>query len=173
MSGESTISSSSRLPLRVWLTPSAPRALPEVIQAIEAADLIVIGPGSLYTSVIPNLLFPEVRTALAEARGLVVYVANVMTQPGETDGYTAADHLEALQRHGAAGLVDVVLVNDALISADLLDAYSRLGSTPVVLDVERIERLGARVARGDVVEESDVVRHDPARLVEALLALLR
>ena len=124
------------------------------------ADLVVLGPGSLYTSVIPNLLIPEVRDALKETRAWVVYVCNVMTQPGETDGYTAADHLDALHRHGLAGLVDVVLVNDAPVSADLVASYQRYGARPVVVDEERLREPGVKVAHAPVAAESDVVRHD-------------
>ncbi len=117
VSGESTITAAERLPRRVWLTPEEPRPVPQAVAALLRADLVVLGPGSLYTSVIPNLLIPEVRRALKETRAWVVYVCNVMTQPGETDGYTAADHLEALYRHGMSGLVDVVLVNETPVTA--------------------------------------------------------
>ena len=110
----------------------------------------MLGPGSLYTSVIPNLLIPEVRRALKETRAWVVYVCNVMTQPGETDGYTAADHLDALYRHGMSGLVDVVLVNETPVSPELLASYERFGARPVQVDDDRLKRGrqgGARVRR--------------------------
>jgi uncharacterized cofD-like protein len=173
VSGETTITAAERLPRRVWLTPRAPRALPQAVDALARADLVVLGPGSLYTSVIPNLLIPEVSAAIKETRGLVVYVCNVMTQPGETDGYTAADHLDALHRHGLAGLVDAVLVNDAPVSADLAATYQRFGALPVVVDEPRVRALGVRVAHAPVAAESDVVRHDSARLAQALLRLLK
>jgi uncharacterized cofD-like protein len=173
VSGESTITATERLPRRVWLTPAAPRALPQAIAALRRADLVILGPGSLYTSVIPNLLIPEVRAAIKETRGWVVYVCNVMTQPGETDGYTAADHLEALHRHGLAGLVDVVLVNDAPVSADLVANYERLGARPVVVDEDRLREAGVKVTHARVVAESSVVRHDSARLAQALMRMVR
>ncbi|NLT93843.1 MAG: uridine diphosphate-N-acetylglucosamine-binding protein YvcK [Actinobacteria bacterium] len=173
VSGESTITASARLPRRVWLTPEAPRGVPQAIAAIAAADLVVLGPGSLYTSVIPNVLVPEVRAALAATRARVVYVCNVMTEPGETDDYTAADHLAALYRHGLEGVVDAVLVNEAPVSDDLLAAYGRSGARPVRADVARLEGLGVKVEHAAVAAESDVVRHDPGRLSRALLRLVR
>jgi uncharacterized cofD-like protein len=173
VSGESTITAAERLPRRVWLTPEAPRGVPQAIAAIARADLVVLGPGSLYTSVIPNALVPQVRAALAETRAWVVYVCNVMTEPGETDGYTAGDHLDALHRHGLAGVVDVILVNDAPVSGELVASYERYGARPVVVDAERLKALGVKIVRAPVAAESGVVRHDSERLSQALLRLVR
>ena len=173
VSGESTITAAERLPRRVWLTPEEPRPVPQAVAALLRADLVVLGPGSLYTSVIPNLLIPEVRRALKETRAWVVYVCNVMTQPGETDGYTAADHLEALYRHGMSGLVDVVLVNETPVTPELLASYERFGARPVQVDAERLKRMGVKVARASVVAQSNVVRHDSERLAQALVRVLR
>jgi uncharacterized cofD-like protein len=173
VSGESTITAADRLPRRVWLTPDPPRALPQALAALAKADLVVLGPGSLYTSVIPNILIPEIRDALLGTRAWVVYVCNVMTQAGETDGYTAADHLDALQRHGLSGVIDVVLVNDEPVSEDLLDSYAREGARPVVVDAGRMRDMGVRVAHAPVIAQSQVVRHDPERLAHALLHLVR
>jgi uncharacterized cofD-like protein len=155
----------------VWLTPDSPRALPQVVAAIMHADLVVLGPGSLYTSVIPNLLIPEVRDALKQTRAPIAYVCNVMTQPGETDGYTAGDHIDALRRHGMRDVIDFVLVNESPVSEDVVAAYERLGARPVTLDDQRIRGLGVKVVRASVATETDVVRHDPARLAQALLRL--
>jgi uncharacterized cofD-like protein len=174
VSGESTITAAERLPRRVWLTPSAPRPLPQAIAAITKADLVVLGPGSLYTSVIPNLLIAEVRAAIKDTRAWVVYVCNVMTQPGETDGYTAGDHVDALYRHGLVGLVDVVLVNDAPVSDDLVASYRRFGARPVAVDGQRLKEQGVKVVHAAMAAESGVVvRHDPASLTQALLRVLR
>jgi uncharacterized cofD-like protein len=173
VSGQSTITAAERLPRRVWLTPAAPRPLPQAIAALRRADLVVLGPGSLYTSVIPNLLIPEVPAAIKENRGLVVYVCNVMTQPGETDGYTAADHLDALYRHGLAGLIDFVLVNDPQVSPDLVASYRRFGARPVVVDEDRLRDAGVKVTHAQVAAESSVVRHDSARLAQALMRMVR
>ena len=173
VTGESTITAADRLPLRVWLTPSAPRPVPSAIASFARADLVVLGPGSLYTSVMPNLLIPEVQAALRETRAWVVYVCNVMTQPGETDGYSAADHLDALHRHGMSGLIDVVLVNDSPLSPGLIAAYERSGQRPVKVDDERLRALGVKVAHAHVAAQSNVVRHDPARLAAALLRIVK
>lgn len=173
VSGQSVITKGDLPPRRVWLTPEAPRGVPQALAAIARADLVVLGPGSLYTSVIPNALVPEVRQALADTRAWVVYVCNVMTEPGETDGYTAADHLEALHRHGLAGTVDAVLVNDHPVSATMVRSYERFGSAPVVVDDDRLRALGVKVVRAPVAAESDVVRHDPGRLAQALVRLVR
>jgi uncharacterized cofD-like protein len=147
--------------------------VPQAIAALTRADLVVLGPGSLYTSVIPNLLIPEVRRAIKETRAWVVYVCNVMTQPGETDGYTAVDHLEALYRHGMSGLVDVVLVNETPVTAGLLASYERFGAGPVRVDEGRLRDMGVKVVRAPVAAQSNVVRHDPERLAQALLRVLR
>jgi uncharacterized cofD-like protein len=173
VSGESSITAAERLPRRVWLTPEGPRGVPQAVAAIARADLVVLGPGSLYTSVIPNALVPEVREALAQTRAWVVYVCNVMTQPGETDGYTAGDHLDALHRHGLAGTVDVILVNDRPVSAQMVRSYERFGAEPVNVDDDRLKTLGVRVVRAPIAAESDVVRHDSERLAQALLRLVR
>ena len=119
----------------------------------------------------PNLLIPDVREAIRRTRARVVYVCNVMTQPGETDGYTAADHLNAVYRHGAAGLVDAVLVNDAPPSAAVVASYERTGARPVLVDDEQLAALGVRVVHATVAAESDVFRHDPGRLAAALIRL--
>jgi uncharacterized cofD-like protein len=173
VSGESTITAADRLPLRVWLTPADPRPLPEALAAVERADLVVLGPGSLYTSIIPTLLVADLREALRHTRAVVVYVCNVMSQPGETDGYTAADHLEALYRHGVAGLVDEVLVNDAPASAGVLASYENAGARSIVVDDDRLGELGVHVVHAPLATGSNVFRHDPARLAEALLRLAR
>jgi len=173
VSGESTITACDRLPRRVWLTPEEPHALPQAVDAVLRADMVVLGPGSLYTSVVPNVLIPAVRDALARTRGWVVYVCNVMTEPGETDGYTAGDHLEALYRHGLAGMVDIVMVNDGPVTGDSAAAYERAGATPVAVDEERLATMGVRVVRGDFAQMGQAVRHDPVRLSDALLRILR
>jgi uncharacterized cofD-like protein len=172
VSGESTITAADNLPRRVWLTPEEPHALPQAVEAVLHADMVVLGPGSLYTSVIPNLLIPAVRDALARTRAWVVYVCNVMTEPGETDGYTAADHLDALYRHGVSGMVDAVLVNESPVTGELALAYERAGARPVAVDEARLKAMGVRVARAPLAKSGDVVRHDPTGLSEALLRIL-
>ncbi len=113
------------------------------------------------------------RDAIKETRAWVLYVCNVMTQAGETDGYTAADHLDALHRHGLEGLVDVVLVNDTPVSSDLVASYARSGARPVVSDDERLRAMGVKVVHAAVAAESNVVRHDSARLAQSILHIVR
>jgi len=173
VSGESTITAAERLPRRVWLSPEAPRGVPQAVAAIVRADLVVLGPGSLYTSVIPNALVPQVRQAISDTRAWVVYVCNVMTEPGETDGYSAGDHLDALHRHGLAGMIDAILVNDSPVSEEMLASYERFGARPVVVDYGRLKALGVKVVRAAVATESGVVRHDSERLAQALVRIVR
>ncbi len=173
MAGESTITAHARRPLRVWLSPESPPPLPQSLEAIARAELVVLGPGSLFTSIIPNLLIPGVREALRSTHARVVYVCNVMTQPGETDGFSAADHVEALYRHGAAGLIDVVLVNETPVSDELARAYALQGAEPVAVDDDRLERLGVHVVHAALAAGSNVFRHDPARLSRTLLRMVR
>jgi uncharacterized cofD-like protein len=173
VAGESTITASDHLPRRVWLEPDKPRAVPQALVAVAEADLLVLGPGSVYTSIVPNLLVPEMREALRRMRGRVVYICNVMTQPGETDGFSAADHLSALYRHGAAGLVDDVVVNDTPASPGIVAAYRAQGAQPVVTDLAALAALGVRVVHADIAAEGDVFRHDPERLAAVLVRLAR
>ncbi|HUK76438.1 MAG TPA: uridine diphosphate-N-acetylglucosamine-binding protein YvcK [Thermoleophilia bacterium] len=171
VAGESTITASKRLPLRVWLEPGRPPAVPQALEALAAADLVVLGPGSVYTSIVPNLLIPEVREALKRTRARVVYVCNVMTQPGETDDHSAADHVRALCRHGVAGMIDVVLVNDTPVSEELAAAYRAEGAAPVAVDDGELATLGVRVVHAPLAREGDFFRHDAAKLADAVLRL--
>ena len=173
VAGESTITAHDRLPLRLWLDPGRPAAVPQALEAIAGADLVVLGPGSVYTSIVPNLLIPGVRDALARTRARVVYVCNVMTQPGETDDHSAADHLRALFRHGAAGVIDDVLVNDTPASRELAAVYRAGGAAPVAVDDRELAALGVRVVHGRLAHEGDYFRHDAGRLADAVLRLAR
>ncbi|MDO4749758.1 MAG: YvcK family protein [Eubacteriales bacterium] len=156
---------------RVRLEPEA-SALPACLEAIRDAELIVLGPGSLYTSVIPNLLVGGVAEALSRSRAVKVYVLNVMTQDGETEKYTASDHIRALREHGGEGLFDFCLANSTPIPDAALEAYRLEGAEPTVLDVELVESLGITLTRAPIVVCKDrLVRHDPAALAEAILRL--
>jgi uncharacterized cofD-like protein len=140
-----------------------------VIRAIEAADVVVLSPGSLFTSTIPALLGGGVREALARFRGPVVYAANAMTQPGETIDFTVSEHLKALERHVGAVVSDV-LVHRGALSEELIERYEAEGATLVEVDREEIERLGVRLREAKVLSERAEagVRHDPERLAEEL-----
>ncbi|MEB3196273.1 MAG: gluconeogenesis factor YvcK family protein [Candidatus Sericytochromatia bacterium] len=166
--GESNITAWRKKLTDMWSVPAAPRAVPAAIRAIEEADAIVIGPGSLYTSLVPNLLVPEIRAAIQASRAPKIYICNVMTQPGETDGFTAADHLRVLSRYGGEGLVQHVLVNDDL-PRRLRERYEAQGQYPVVLDWEALKALGVTPVRGALLDEADAVRHHPDLLASAVM----
>ncbi len=152
------------------IEPPDVRPVPDALRAIEEADMILIGPGSLYTSILPNLVIHEVGHALRTAKGLRVYVCNVMTQPGETDGYSAQEHLEAIVEH--AGLVaDVMVMNGLRPSEVIRAAYATQHQHPVEFDVNAIRELGATPFFGDMIAEGDFVRHDSAALANTMFRL--
>ena len=156
----------------VGLIPPRPRATPAALEALREADMILLGPGSLYTSIIPNLLVDGVVEAICASDALKVYVCNIMTQEGETEGYTAADHVSALLAHGAPGLVDVCLANSAPVRSGLLERYRREDAAPLVVDRERLEEMGLEVAERPVASHtSDYARHCADRLAQAVMEL--
>jgi len=170
--GESNITHAQGTIARFGCTPSDPPAQPAALRAIEGADCIAIGPGSLYTSVIPNLLVPEIRTALATASAPRVYICNIMTQPGETDGYSVADHVRAIDCICGERLFDAVLVHRQTPSQQSLQRYAQQNAYPVELDREELAKLGRRLVLANVMDEdpqTGYVRHNPQRVARALL----
>ena len=158
----------------VALIPQRPQALPAALEAIAQADLILLGPGSLYTSVIPNLLVEGVVPAIVRSDAPKIYICNIMTQDGETEGYTAADHLEALLVHGEPGLVDLCLANSAPVDAGLLEKYRQEDAAPLTVDRERIAAMGLELVELPVASEGgNFARHDPDRLARAVLEVYR
>lgn len=152
------------------LEPREAKPTDRALAALAAADLIIIGPGSLYTSVLPNLVIEPIATALRTSRALRVYVCNVMTQPNETDGYTAQDHLRAIVEH--AGLVlDVMVMNGSRPSDAILSAYAAMNQLPVQFDLDEIRALGVTPFFGDIIAEDDFVRHDPAALARTIFQI--
>src|SRR5213082_3808717 len=167
--GETRISA-SRVPIqRLGLSPSRVRPLPAAIEAIDQADLILMGPGSLYTSVLPNLLIPEIAAAIARSKAPRVYIANLMTQPGETTGYGLADHICAIQRHVPRRVIDCVIANRQAISPEVARRYRAEGAAPVAIDLPKLWNLGCRVILEDLVDERGVLRHNTQRLSRLLL----
>lgn len=170
--GESNIAEARGEIVKIGCSPASPPALPKVLEAISQAEAIVIGPGSLYTSVIPNLLVPEIADAIAARPVPRVYICNVMTEPGETDGYTVSDHVRAIDRAcGDRQLFDIVLVQKTKPSAQSLIRYAQKQSYPVELDREAVEKLGRRVWLANIMAEdpeSGSVRHDSLKLARAL-----
>jgi uncharacterized cofD-like protein len=167
--GESTVRASGRAVRRVAIEPAGAAAPAAVIRAIEQADVAVLNPGSLFTSTIPALLGAGAPDALASFAGPGVYAANIMTQPGETAGFTLSDHLRAITEH-VGPVVSDVLVHPNGLAAQLLSRYCAEGAAPVAIDHERIERLGVRVHQARLVPDAmdAEVRHDPDRLALAV-----
>ena len=170
--GESKIPTGGGQIKRVFLEPENCRPNVEVLQAIREADAIIMGPGSLYTSILPNLLVPEISEAISRSRAAKVYVCNVMTQPGETEGYSASEHLKALTDHAGKNVVDYMIVNTESIPSRLLGRYRREGATPVVPDLDAVRDLGAEPVPGQLVQEGDLVRHHPERLARLVMRVI-
>jgi uncharacterized cofD-like protein len=171
--GETNITASRRRIVELSLDPPDAAPLKETLDAIERANLITVGPGSLYTSIITNLLVDGIPSALAHARGIRVYVCNLMTQANESLGLTASEHIERIYEHTRAPIFDCALVNTGTFSAETLARYAAEGASPIVPDTERIQALGVRCIAGDFASEESVVRHAPGRVTGALLALGR
>jgi uncharacterized cofD-like protein len=171
--GETRITASHRRIVELTLDPPNPAPLPETMEAIERADLITVGPGSLYTSLITNLLVEGIPAALADARGLRVYICNLMTQANESLNLTAAEHIERIYEHTRAPIFDCALINTAPFSPETLARYAAEGASPITPDIERIQALGVRCIAGDFASEEAVVRHQADRVAGALLALGR
>ena len=169
--GEARIASCHRLIHRLVLQPEGVDALPEAESAIESADLIVIAPGSLYTSLVATLLLKDLARAITRSRARVALVMNLMTEPGETDGYTAVDHLLAIRRHAPDVRIDDVLLNTTPIPSDLIASYGAQGATPVPSDATLLRALGYRLMERDFLGEGDKIRHDPGKLAKAVLEL--
>jgi len=154
---------------RVRLVPEHPKALPESVEAIGNADLILIGPGSLYTSIIPNFLVDGIAEAVAKSPAKKFFIMNIMTQDGETEGYTGADHLQALLRHSLPGTVDLCIANSRLPSEEQMAPYRQEGVEPLRLDRQRIEAMGIRVMEYPLAAGDRYIRHDSASLAKAIL----
>ena len=170
--GESAIPEAGGKIKRLFTEPAECKALPEVIDAIHDADLIIMGPGSLFTSVIPNLLIKEIAEAVAKSHAKKIYVCNIMTQKGETDNYSVASHVNALINHaGSRDILDAVLVNNSL-PTELSPTYAKYGSYPVVLDMENLTPIGVKVVTGNLLEEEEskngLIRHSYHRVARAI-----
>ncbi len=169
--GETNITASRKRIAELMLDPPDAAPLPETLEAIERADLITVGPGSLYTSLITNLLVQGMPAALVQARGVRVYICNLMTQANESLGLTASQHIERIYEHTRAPIFDYALVNTGVFSPETLARYAAEGASPIEADIERIEALGVRCIAGDFASEASVVRHAAGRVTGALLAL--
>ncbi|MFH1413355.1 MAG: YvcK family protein [Candidatus Omnitrophota bacterium] len=170
--GENNIPKARRPIAKVSLSPQQSQATPEAIKAIQEARVIILGPGSLYTSIIPNLLIKEIQEAIISSGAIKVYVCNVMTQPGETDDYKASDHIRSLIQHTSSRILDYCITNSGEIPKEILTRYAEDKSYSVANDRKNIENLGYRVIEEDLgMVEENVVRHDSAKLARIILAL--
>ena len=172
MHGESNIPLGGKSIRRVMLEPPNVPAVKSALEAIRDADAVILGPGSLYTSVIPNLLVKEIAEALRRTQAIRMYVCNVMTQPGETDCYKASDHVRALLGHAGPGILDYVLVNVEEVAGCLLDSYAKQGACPVEADIEAVEQLGVTVVPSRMISATNWVRHDPESLAKLVLSMV-
>lgn len=173
VAGEERIPKARKAISSVSLTPEQPLATPDAIKAIKDAQIIVLGPGSLYTSIIPNLLIKEISREIAASEAIKVYVCNVMTQPGETDGYSVSDHIKALVSHSSGRILDYCVVNNGEVPEEVLKRYSGENSLLVVNDRKNIENLGYRVVEEDFSMIQDgVIRHDAEKLAKIILSFI-
>jgi uncharacterized cofD-like protein len=171
--GESKIPYSGKKIKKVFLTPGNIRPIPETIQAIRQADLIIIGPGSLYTSILPNLLVPRLGDEVCRSRAKKVYICNLMTQAGETHGYTASEHVKAIYNHMKCAFINTILVNNEEIPPDIQLRYNEELANPVYFDLPDLYDLGLEVVQGDIgSHENGSLRHDPKKVAKILYDLL-
>jgi len=167
--GESQIPHSGKKIKRVYTEPLEPVPEGAALQAIDEADAIILGPGSLYTSVMPNLLISKLSEHIRASKAAKIYICNVMTQPGETENYTVADHVAAIVRHAGEGIVNTVLVNDNAIDEAVLARYRERGAAPVVIDGARLEQMGVRTIRANLVNGENRAVHDSERLSKVVM----
>ena len=165
--GESQIPEAHKKIRRVQLFPRKVEAVSAAIEAIETADAIILGPGSLYTSIMPNLLVDGVAKALKSSHAIKIYICNVMTQPGETDNYTASAHAKAILDHAGKGVIDYVLVNSAPVPQKFISS-----AKPVEVDEDKISAMGMGLIQKDLISDTDVGRHDPDKLCKAVMKII-
>jgi uncharacterized cofD-like protein len=173
IAGETKISKSLARIKRIRMRPRVCKPLPETLEAIEQADLITMGPGSLFTSVIPNVLVRGIPEAIRSSHALRAYFVNLMWQPGETIGFRASDHVTAINRHAGFNLFDVVVVNTRSITARQRRKYAAEEAQSVVNDVDRLADMGLQVVTADLLGEGEIVRHDPRATAEVAMDLAR
>ncbi|MCD8181562.1 MAG: YvcK family protein [Firmicutes bacterium] len=156
---------------KLMINPEKPKPVDGVIRAIEKADIIVLGPGSLYTSIIPNLLVDGVADAIKESAAVKIYVCNIMSQPGETEGYTANDHLAAIERHSYEGIADIVIANNAIIPESLKMKYAEENAYEVEIDAAKILTRSKLVQGNLMLVRNDKIRHNFSRLARTIMRL--
>lgn len=168
--GESCVSQAERPIVRLTIEPEDVQPLEEALEAIASAEAIILGPGSLFTSIIPNLLVDGIVEAILKSKAMKFYVCNVMTQAGETDNFTAEDHLFSLLEHGRKGIVDYIIVNNhEAIDREILQRYAEEGAIPVIYHKDKLEQLQVKVVEANLLNEQQVLRHNSERLAETIM----
>lgn len=170
--GESQIPEAHKRIHRVKLYPEHTEAVQSSLDAIRNAEAIVLGPGSLYTSVIPNLLVEGIGDAICRSKAVKIYICNVMTQPGETDGYTASMHVKAIMDHAGRNAVDYVIVNSTPVPEGLKQKYAETGAYPVVVDDDALNQLGVGIIKADLITSKDAIHHDPKKLCDSVMRVV-
>ncbi|QTL97049.1 uridine diphosphate-N-acetylglucosamine-binding protein YvcK [Iocasia frigidifontis] len=171
--GESVIPEEGKRIERVFLKPASCRATSEVLEAIAGAEIIVIGPGSLYTSVIPNLMVKGIAEAIRESSAAKIYICNVMTQPGETTAYSVSDHIEAIIRNAGEGIFDYVIINKEEGSEDLARRYEEEGAFPVLVDQKKLKKYNLEIIAANLLSEEGYIRHDPEELARVIFSIAK
>ena len=170
--GESHIPEAHKRIHRVKLYPEHAEAVQSSLDAIRNAEAIVLGPGSLYTSVIPNLLVEGIGDAICRSKAVKIYICNVMTQPGETDGYTPSMHVKAIMDHAGRNAVDYVIVNSTPVPEDLKQKYAETGAYPVVVDDDALNQLWVGIIKADLITSKDAIHHDPKKLCDSVMRVV-
>lgn len=170
--GESKIPEAHKRIHRVKLFPEHVEAVQSSLDALRDASAIVLGPGSLYTSIMPNLLVEGIGDAICRSRAVKIYICNVMTQPGETDGYTASMHVKAILDHAGRNAIDYVIVNSTPVPEALKQKYAEAGAYPVVVDDAALNELGVGIIKADLITSTDALRHDPVKLCESVMRVV-
>ena len=170
--GESLIPKSGMPIKRIHLRPVNCRPTDEAVDAIKRADVIVLGPGSLYTSIMPNLMVGKIYQEIINSKAIKIYVCNIMTQKGETEDYKASDHLKAIIEHAAPGIVDYTIINTAKIKLEMLEKYKLEEAYPVIPDSENIKKLKCKVIEAHIVKMEGYVRHDSDKLSKIVVDLV-
>lgn len=162
---------------KVYLEPNSPKPIEDALLAIKEADVIILGPGSLFTSIIPNLLVKKIVDKISKSNAIKIYMTNVMTQPGETDGYSVSDHINAIQKHANNKIIDYVMVNNEEISKELLDKYKNDGADPVFLtrkESKKLKKKGIKIIEGPYIEmKQGYIRHDADTITNVVIDLYK
>ena len=153
---------------KIWLEPEFPKVPEEAIEKIENADLIILGPGSLFTSVIPNLLISEIRNAVISSKAKKIYISNVMTQFGETDNFKVSDHIDTIHKAVRTEFIDMVIANTRIPSKDTIEKYKKENAEPVLLDEENLNKMGIKIFAEQLLEEGKFARHNPYKLTKLI-----